>query len=74
MPCRDWLDEETNAADERIKHLKYDMGKIRGKMDSLARLLCEAGGIIKDANLTGKMSNELKHWMWAHNRADRKNK
>lgn len=74
MPCRDWLDQETNAADERINNLKSDMGKIRAKMDVLSRLLCETGRIINAAGLTGKMSTELKHWMWAHNRTDRKNK
>lgn len=80
MPCRDWIQEETNAADERIKHLKTDVGKIRTKMNLLTRLLCEAGGVMakvdKEAHMSSlcsdNMSKELKDWLWAHNKEDRK--
>lgn len=79
MPCRDWLDEETSAADERIKNLKSDMQKIRAKMNKLTRLLCEAGTIMAeqdrfgpDGLLHNKMSKELKDWLWEHNKEDRK--
>lgn len=74
MPCRDWLDEETSAADERIKNLKSDMQKIRAKMNKLTRLLCEAGNIINGAHgyLSDEMSQELKDWLWEHNKEDRK--
>jgi hypothetical protein len=79
MPCRDWLEKETSAADERIKHLKTDVDKIRTKMNLLTRLLCEAGNIINnshDSNWQGhlrdEMSQELKDWLWTHNKEDRK--
>lgn len=84
MPCRDWLEAETSAADERIKHLKTDVDKIRTKMNLLTRLLCEAGNIINKErresnlpsrytfNLSDEMSKELKDWLWTHNKEDRK--
>lgn len=80
MPCRDWLEKETSAADERIKHLKTDVDKIRTKMHLLTRLLCEAGNImngvaedtISRTNIRDKMSKELKDWLWTHNVEDRK--
>ena len=63
MPCRDWLEAETSAADERIKHLKTDVDKIRTKMNLLTKLLCEAGNIMvkvdKEASGPGLCSNNM---------------
>ena len=73
MPCRDWMDEDTSAAEERIKNLKSDMAKIRNKLNTLTRLLCEAGNIINETNGREKMSPELKNWFWEHKKEDRKN-
>lgn len=72
MPCRDWMDVDTNAADERITNLKSDMGKIRIKLDTLTRLLCEAVKIISDNGCRSRMSKELMDWSWAHVKEDRK--
>jgi len=74
MPCRDYFDEDISKTEVRIKHLKSDISKIREKRDSMARLLCEACEIIEKKGLIDKMSSELKHWKWAHDKADRKNK
>jgi len=73
MPCYDSRDSSTNIAEERIKHLKTDMDKIRTKINLLTRLLCESGKIMAYNGVSkDEMSEELKDWLWEHDKDDRK--